>query len=106
MAERRFLCYVEGIGDKWEAISVDFDIAVSGCSLDEIKTILTSAILTYIEDANKEEERARKRLLSRRMPRRVQFAWILKIIAHELFRSTSNNAGALFEGRYEFSCQA
>ncbi len=104
MAEHRFFCYVEGLADEWEAISVDFDISVSGRSLDDVKTTLKSAILTYIEDAKNEGEPARTRLLSRRMPKRVQFAWVLKIFAHRFLRSPSKNADVHFEGRYDFSC--
>jgi hypothetical protein len=73
--ERRFLCYFEGLGDEWEAISVDYDIAVCGRSLDEVKRLLKSAILSYIEDAGKEEESERERLLNRRMPWTVLLGW-------------------------------
>jgi hypothetical protein len=102
--ERRFLCYFEGLGDEWEAISVDYDIAVCGHSLDEVKDLLKSAILTYIEDANKEEERARKHLLSRRMPKMRQLSWTLKIIANRIRRIPLKRGDAIFEGRFEFSC--
>lgn len=51
MTKPLFLCYFERSGDEWEGISVDYDIAVCGRSADEVKTLLKSAILSYIEDA-------------------------------------------------------
>jgi hypothetical protein len=102
--ERRFLCYFEGRGNEWEAISVDYDIAVYGHSLDEVKNQLKSAILTYIEDAGKERGMARKRLLGRRIPKTVQLRWFLKIIAHGARRPPLKRGDTAFEGRFEFSC--
>jgi hypothetical protein len=101
MTERRHLCYYEGLGDEWEAISVDFDIAVCGRSLDEVKALLKSAIRTYIEDANNEEEGARKRLLSRRMPKTVQFVWVLKILGQQVRQQLHLEKRSAAEGRFE-----
>lgn len=84
MAGRHFLCYFEGHGDEWEAISVDYDIAACGRSLDEVESLLRSAIMSYIEDAGKEEERERERLINRRMPWIVRLVWKWRIIRQEI----------------------
>jgi hypothetical protein len=91
MTERQFLCYYECRDNEWEAISVDYDIAACGRSFDEVKTRLRSAIISYIEDADKEEKETRERLLSRRMPRIVQIRWKLKILMHSFFPTKKGN---------------
>jgi hypothetical protein len=100
--ERRFLCYFEGQGDEWEAISVDYDIAVCGRSLDEVKRLLKSAILSYIEDAGKEEESERERLLNRRMPWTVHLGWKWRIIRQELHLKRRS----VVDGRFDLTCPA
>jgi hypothetical protein len=102
MTERHFRYYYEGLGDEWEAISVEYDIAVSGRSLDEVKRLLKAAILSYIEDASKEDERARKRLLNRRMPWMVRLGWHLRIIKNRLHLKSRSAA----EGRFDLTCPA
>lgn len=101
MNKRGFLCFYEGQGDQWEAISVDFDIAVAARSFEEAKAALKSAILTYIEDAEALEPKARDRLLNRRMPLHVQALWRLKILLHKL---RPGRKGA--DGRFELPCPA
>lgn len=103
MANRTYLCFYEGAGSDWEAISVDFDIAVCGSSLDEVKTSLRSAIHTYIEEANKENKTVRDRLLRRRMPILVYFGWHLKIIWQNLRPKKQNS---LSDGKFDVPCQA
>lgn len=102
MTERQFLCYFEGQGNEWEAISVDYDIAVCGRSLDEAKHLLKSAILSYLEDAGKEGARARDRLLSRRMPWTVHLGWKLKIFMQKMHLKRRRPVG----GRFDLSCPA
>jgi hypothetical protein len=103
MDDRRFLCFYEGHGAEWEAISVDFDIAVTGRSFDEVKALLKSAIHSYIEDAEKQEPIARKHLLGRRMPAMVRLKWRLKIALHNAARSR-NGTDLPSDGRFEVAC--
>ncbi len=101
MTKPLFLCYFERSGDEWEGISVDYDIAVCGRSADEVKTLLKSAILSYIEDANKEEKEARERLLNRRVPKMLQLQWKLSILTHSWFSTKKGKQD--FE---DFMCRA
>jgi hypothetical protein len=103
MTERQFRCYYECRGNEWEAISVDYDIAVSGDSFDEVKRVLRAAILSYIEDANKEDKETRERLLNRRMPKLVQFRWKFKILVHSMFPGVKKG-NKDFEERFVVSC--
>ena len=103
MPERRYICFYECRENQCEAISIDYDIAVAGRSLDEVKALLKSAIDSYIEDANRLEEPARQRLLNRRMPTRTRLRWLLKIIFHRL--NLSRHASAS-EGQFEVACRA
>src|ERR1019366_5282937 len=102
MTDRRFLCYYEGQGDEWEAISVDYDIAVCGHSLDEAKCLLRSAILSYLEDVEQEDARARRRLLSRRMPWTQRLLWKLRIFMQQLRLKKRSP----IDGRFDLTCPA
>lgn len=70
--ERTVLCFAHGRDGAWEAICLDFDIAVAGRSFEEVKRLLDHALATYVEDAVKEGEPARKALLNRRAPFHVR----------------------------------
>lgn len=63
------ICYAEGRPDgKWEAVCVDFDIAVEADSLDAVFTDLGSAIDEYLEYVKTLPENERARMLHRGMP--------------------------------------
>ena len=70
--ERTVLCFAHGHEGAWEAICLDYDIAVAGRSFEEVKALLDLAIATYVEDAMKEDERTRRALLNRRAPFHVR----------------------------------
>jgi predicted RNase H-like HicB family nuclease len=59
----------------WEAFSLDFDIAVQGMTFDEAKDRIQHAIVTYVQDAMKEAEPHKSRLLNRRAPLWVRLMW-------------------------------
>jgi len=59
----------------WEALCLDFDIAVQAATFDEAKDTLQYAVATYVEDAMKEEEPDKSRLLNRRAPLWVRLMW-------------------------------
>ena len=59
----------------WEAFCLDFDLAVQGRSFEDAKSHLQHAIKTYVEDALKEEESQRARLLNRRAPLPIRLFW-------------------------------
>lgn len=66
-------------------LCLDLDIAVHGQSLNEVKTTLEQAIGSYIEDAVKEDEASRNRLLCRRAPFLVRLAWALRLFYRSIF---------------------
>ena len=72
----QYLCVAQPLesGD-WEAFSLDFDIAVQAATFDDAKSALQHAVATYIEDAMKEAEPHRSRLLNRRTPLWVRLVW-------------------------------
>lgn len=65
-------CFATGRDDRWEAICLDLDLAVTGKSFADVYATLNQAIRTYIEDARKEAPEQRRRLLARKAPLRVR----------------------------------
>lgn len=65
---RTVQCFAHGREGAWEAICLDYDIAVAGRSFEEVKTLLDQAVATYFEDAMNEDPETRDALLSRRSP--------------------------------------
>lgn len=74
---RELICIAKGRDGRWEAICLDLDIAVAGDSFEAVRADLNQAISSYIEDAMKEAEPFRSRLLNRRTPfwSRLQWTW-------------------------------
>lgn len=104
MAHRRLFCYIEGRGDEWEAICLDFDIAVHGGSLYEVKSLLVEAVNTYFEDVAKEAPAVRATLLNRRVPLHVRIGIVAALLWHML--RGGNESGPDFEARFEIPCPA
>ena len=67
-------CYATGDSGGWEAICVDFDIAVQGKSFEEVFQELKVAIREYVESAKQERPEQAERLLTRRAPVLVRLA--------------------------------
>lgn len=86
---RELICIAKGRGDAWEAICLDFDIAVSGDSFPAVKDSLYEAISTYIEDAMAERPEIRDRLLSRRTPFLARLSWTWPFFVAALFGARS-----------------
>lgn len=68
MAKTKLACYAEGMGDRWEAVCLDFDIAVRARSYEEAQQILVAAILKYVELARALPREMRESALARRAP--------------------------------------
>jgi hypothetical protein len=92
--ERPLIGIARGRPGHWEAVSLDFDIAVQGQSFKEVEALLIEAVETYIEDAMHEDEPTRERLLSRRAPLRVTLSWLGAVIFAALCGRTSRREGA------------
>jgi len=84
--ERPLIGIAKGRQGRWEAISLDFDIAVQGQTFDEVERLLREAVETYVQDAMREDEKTREQLLSRRAPLGVTLSWIGAVIFAALVR--------------------
>ena len=83
---KTFLCYIEGSDDRWQGVCVDFDLSAVGRSVDDVKVQLYWAVHTYIEDALREAEPSRTRLLTRRSPWFTRLSWRFHVAASRLGR--------------------
>lgn len=97
--QQKFLWgYAHGKPGEWEAICVDFDIAVQGTSFDEVRAMLNEAVASYVEDAMAEAPADRDRLLNRHAPLWVKFKFAAAFLAHISFgRSRSKELQAGFD---------
>jgi len=75
--ERTITCYAEGSGSQWEAVCLDFDIAVQGGSFEEVYRGLQESVALYLEHLATLPEADRRRLMARRAPlgERLKFAY-------------------------------
>lgn len=79
------LCVARGHAGHWEAFSLDFDLAVQGISLIEVREKLQRAVNDYVAAASAEPEPARSQLLSRRAPLSVRVRWGLRFLTGIIF---------------------
>jgi predicted RNase H-like HicB family nuclease len=84
--ERRVLCFARGRGGDWEGICLDLDIAVQGRSFEEVKAALEEAVVTYVEDALRQERPVARRLLRRAAPWYVRLGYVMQFFFATLFR--------------------
>jgi predicted RNase H-like HicB family nuclease len=67
--QRTLTCFASGSAvEGWEAICIDFDIAVQGESFEDVFRLMTEAIQVYVDSALAEEPSVRDRLLHRSAP--------------------------------------
>lgn len=90
------LCFAHGRESDWEAICVDFDIAVQGSSFDDVKKLLDEAVASYVEDAHLESDAVCKALLGRRAPWYVRFALTAKLVRFNISNGRGKEAQASF----------
>ena len=95
---RTVLCFAHGRDDAWEAICLDYDIAVAGRSFEEVKALLGRAIETYVEDAGREAEPHRSALMRRRAPFLVRLRHVAGFVASALLHRSDDR-----EARFGFS---
>jgi hypothetical protein len=79
-----FWCIVRGQGTEWEGLCLDLDLAVHAQSLREAQMLLEEAVGTFVEDAFKEDEATRIRLLSRRAPFLVRLIWACRLFLRSI----------------------
>jgi predicted RNase H-like HicB family nuclease len=95
-SSKTVLCFAHGRDGDWQAICVDFDIAVQGNSLEDVQHMLNDAVAFYIRDANQEQEPVRNMLLNRRAPWYTTLMLTLKLIYFNIFDGRRNEAQASF----------
>ncbi|MCW0235312.1 MAG: hypothetical protein OJJ21_17060 [Ferrovibrio sp.] len=90
-------CYAEGQPGQWEAVCLDFDLAVQGSDFREVIDSLQVAIREYLEIVHELPVEERAHLMERRSPlsMRLKFAW------HVLRSIWDGRNGA--KGRAEFT---
>jgi hypothetical protein len=82
---------IEGVKDCWEAVCLDFDIAVQGKTLDDALASMKDAILMYLERVYELPDVERDAFLRRRAPWRVRFSFLMHAFLHGLrFRDEAN----------------
>jgi hypothetical protein len=100
---RRLLCVARGCDGDWEAICLDLDVAVQGESLDDVRSLLNQAICTYFEDARKEDDETRIRLVNRRVPFLTRLGYVLQLARHTLACSRDGDG---LQASFEIPCHA
>jgi len=96
--DRTFLCYAEGLGDRWEAVCLDLDIAVQGCSFNDVQTRLTEAVGDYFAYVETLPPTERQTFYCRRVPFLVRCCFIWRFLAGAW--NARHDAGS---GRGEFT---
>jgi len=96
---RTYLCYARSDGDGWEGLCIDLDIGVQGANLNEVVDALNEAVVTYVEDAKREEPATAQKLLARRAPWHVRLGYFLRTVRHLAWPSSDGQAAASFDVR-------
>jgi hypothetical protein len=86
-------CYAVQRKDGWEAICLDFDIAVQGESFAEVSHNLDDALHSYIQYVGTLPEEDQKRFLKRRVPWRVRMKFGLGVVFTMLFHRPDRSSG-------------
>jgi hypothetical protein len=94
--ERVLSCYAVQREDGWEAICLDFDVAVQAESFAEVSRKLGEALHSYVEYVNTLPEEDRKRFLMRQVPRYVRAKFILGVISTMLFQRADRSGHQSF----------
>jgi hypothetical protein len=82
--EAVLVCVANGHAQEWEAFCLDFDLAVQGTSLIDVRSRLEDAIEDYVKAALVEAEPARSQLLNRRAPFLVRLKWALRFFTETI----------------------
>ena len=93
-------CYAEGSQGHWEALCLDFDLAVQGKSFDEVYRELNSMIGSYVETVSEYPEKERRRFLNRRAPFLLRLKFACLYISALMFGNRSDKE------RHDYTAQA
>lgn len=98
-------CYVERRGSDWEAVCLDFDIAVQGQSLHEVQEKLARAVHEYVAYVSTLPEADRERLLNRRVPFWTRLAFMVQVF-RTAFLGRHHGSGPNQRGAFTLPCVA
>ncbi len=90
MDSRPLVCVAHGHRGEWEAFCLDFDLAVQGSSLEDVRSRLEDAVADYVHAAMEEAEPARSRFLNRRAPFVVRLQWGIRFFIATIFGENRN----------------
>jgi hypothetical protein len=93
---KNILCIANGRANEWEALCLDFDLAVQGRSFEEVRQLMNQAVMTYVQDAANESAADRARLLSRRAPLRVRLAVLSRFMFNALVDRKSDRDSTIW----------
>ncbi|MDB5524694.1 MAG: hypothetical protein JWM58_2457 [Rhizobium sp.] len=102
--ERNLLCYAYGHGSTWEAICIDFDLAIQGHSVREVQDGLDQMIKSFVADAHNEDSATSVRLLGRRAPLMVRVGFAYRLLKNLIINRGGKN-GDHYAG-YDVPCRA
>ena len=78
-------CFARRHGNRWEAVCLDFDLAVQGDSFDDVYHSLDTAVGEYVKYvATIEDSAERQAFLTRRVPLALRLKFTLSLILASL----------------------
>lgn len=82
---RLIRCFAQRHGNRWEAICLDFDLAVQGDSFEDVYRSLDTAVDEYVKYiATIEDSAERQAFLNRRVPFGLRLKFTLSLIVASL----------------------
>ncbi|MFI4981687.1 MAG: hypothetical protein ACHQIO_15175 [Nevskiales bacterium] len=76
---KSFLAFVEERDGRWEAICLDFDLAVQGRSFDEVTDKIRDQVRLFLDGVRDLPPADQARLLRRRVPPSLQLRLLLSV---------------------------
>jgi hypothetical protein len=102
---RTLKVYIEGSQERWEAICLDFDIAVQGTTIDATIASMKEAISLYLERVRELPEKEQTAFLRRRAPLHVRFRFVTHALLSSWKRARSVANGKT-RGEFLIPCPA
>lgn len=99
-------CFAHGRENDWEAMCVDLDIAVQGTSFDDVKARLTNAVMSYAQDAMREDPVTAERLLRRRAPLHVRVKCWSTLLFHVVMGRHATERQQEYRAGFDLPCPA
>ncbi len=91
---RRVLhCYAEGRENQWEALCLEFDIAVQGDSFEEVHSKMEQAIGYYLDDVAELPQEEQRAFLRRSAPFSLWAKYIFLPLVGSMLRGDAEQRG-------------